>query len=107
MLDRNTDGCMVSIININNSMKEPAHGSQNCNTSQILIFGGCVKVRASLHTRVIIRDNTILYHIDARAFLPRYEGSCMVYRPKSKTIEVIKHPFLTSITKCELLIKDT
>ena len=73
---------MVSIININNGIKEPTHGYQNCNTSQILIFGGYVKVRESLYTRVIIWVNTILNHIDTREFLPRYEGSCNVYRPK-------------------------
>ena len=38
--------CMVSIININNDdIKEPTCGYQNCNTSQILIFGGYVRVR--------------------------------------------------------------
>ena len=30
---------MVSIININNGVKEPIHRYQNRNTSQILIFG--------------------------------------------------------------------
>ena len=35
--------CMVPIININSSSKEPTCGYQNCNTSQIFIFGGYVK----------------------------------------------------------------
>ena len=42
--------CMESLINIDNGIKEPTHGYQNCNTSQILIFGGYVKVRESLYT---------------------------------------------------------
>ena len=32
--------CTVSIININNGIKDPTCGYQNCNTSQILIFSG-------------------------------------------------------------------
>ena len=43
MLDQYISECMVSIININNGIEE--HGYQNCNTSQILIFGGYVKAR--------------------------------------------------------------
>ena len=56
--------------------------SQNCDTSGILIHGGYLKVRESLYARVIIWVNTILNHIDARAILPRCEGSCMIYKPK-------------------------
>ena len=34
-----------------------------------------------LHTQVINWVNTILvFHIDTRTILPRYEGFCMVYR---------------------------
>ena len=77
--------CMESLINIDNGIQEPTHGYQNCNTSQILIFGGYFKVRQSLYTRVIICINTILNHIDIRVILPRYDGSCMVYRPELKT----------------------
>ena len=35
--------CMVSIININHGIKEPTLRYQNCNTSQILIYGWYVK----------------------------------------------------------------
>ena len=63
--------CMESLINIDNGIKEPTHGYQNCNTSQILIFGGYVKVRESLYTWVIIYVNTILNHIDIRVILSR------------------------------------
>ena len=45
-------------------------------------FGGYVKVRKSLYTRVIIWVNTIPNHIDTRVILPRYESSCMGYRPE-------------------------
>ena len=81
MLDQYIGECMVSIININNGVKEPTHGYQNCNTNQILIFGGYVKVRESLYTQVIIWVNAILNYIDTRLTLPRYESSCMIYRP--------------------------
>ena len=37
-------------INNNNAIKEPTHGYRNCNTSQILVFGGYLKVRESLYT---------------------------------------------------------
>ena len=74
--------CIVSIININNSIKEPTHGYQNWNTSHILIFGGCVKVRDPLYTQVIIWVDAILNHIDTRANFPTYKSSSMVYRPK-------------------------
>ena len=57
-------------------------GYQNCNTSQIFIFGGHLKVRESLYTRVIIWVNTTLNHFDTRAILPEVESSCMVERPK-------------------------
>ena len=56
--------CMVSIINNNNGIKEPTHGYHNCNTNQILILDGYVKVRESLDIRVIIWVDTILNHID-------------------------------------------
>ena len=55
--------------------------------SQILIVGGCVKMRESLYNQIIIWINKdILNHIDTRTFWPRYEGSCMFYIP----INVIK-----------------
>ena len=54
MLDRYKGACMVSIININNGLKEPTHGYQNYNTGQILIFGGYVNMRKSLYIQVII-----------------------------------------------------
>ena len=67
--------CVLSKTNINNGIKELTRGYQFCDTSQILIFGGYVKGRESLHTLVIIWVNTIVNHIDTRATLPRYECS--------------------------------
>ena len=46
--------CMVSITDINNGIKEPTRGYQNCIASQILIYGGYLKFRESLYTQVII-----------------------------------------------------
>ena len=50
MLDQSKGGCMISIININNGIKEPTQGYQNCNTNQITIFGWYVRVREYLYT---------------------------------------------------------
>ena len=69
---------MVLIINI----KVPTRMYPNCNINQILIYGGYVKRRASLFIQVIIWVNFILNHIDSRMIIPRYESSCMVYRPE-------------------------
>jgi hypothetical protein len=44
----------VSLIHINNGIKESTHKYQNCNTIQLMIFGVYVKIRESLYTRVII-----------------------------------------------------
>ena len=49
MLNWHTCECMLSIININNGIKEFANGCQNCNTNQIFIVDGYVKMRESLH----------------------------------------------------------
>ena len=57
-----------------NGIKEPTRGYQNSNTSQIFIFGGYVKVRESLYTRVIIWVSNILDHSDTRAIFPGYES---------------------------------
>ena len=41
-----------------------------------------VKVRESLYICVVIWVNTILNHTDTGSLLPRYVGSCVVYRPE-------------------------
>jgi len=71
----------VSIININNDVKELTSRYQNCDINDILILGGYVKVRESLYVRVVVFwVQTILNYIDIREIFARYEGSCMVYR---------------------------
>ena len=48
MLDQYIDDeCVVSIISIDNGVKEPTRGYQNCNTNQILIFDKYVEVKKS------------------------------------------------------------
>ena len=74
--------CSGTDISINSGIEEPNHEYQNGDTSQILIFGEYVTVRESLYTRVVFWLNTILNHIDTRTILPKYEGCCMVHRPK-------------------------
>ena len=70
---------MVSMINIINGNKNLPVGIKIV----ISIQYGYLKEGESLYaTRAIIWMITILNHIDTRAALPRYEGSCMVYRPK-------------------------
>ena len=58
--------CMVESIINNNSMvsknlpmgiKGRIQGYQNCHPSQMLIFGGYLKVRGTLYTQVSIWDN--------------------------------------------------
>jgi hypothetical protein len=56
-------------------------GDQNCNTNQMLLFGGYIKVRESLHAQVNIWVNTILNYI----IIPRYENSRIEHRPKGKS----------------------
>ena len=93
----------MSIININNDILELTCGYQNCYTSQILIFCGYLKVREYLYTRVTIWVNAISNHIDTKAFLPRCQGSYMVYRPKWYWKQTMQsnHPYPTGIKKCK------
>ena len=64
MLDCFIGGCMVSISNINNGIKELSMYCQNCNINQMFIFDGYLKVRESWYTCIFIWINTILNHID-------------------------------------------
>ena len=47
-------------------MKEPTHGYQNCNTSQILIFGGYVKLREISVYLSFYLGQLIPFHTDTR-----------------------------------------
>ena len=89
-------------------IKEPTLQCHNCDSSQILIFSRYVKVTESLYARVIIWVNTILTHIDTRMLLPKYEGSCMAYRPKwYQNKNAITYPYPTGIKNYEILIIET
>ena len=58
--------------------------------------------------RVIGWVNTTLNHIDTRAILPAFEGSCLVYKLNSIKIKIFsKYPYPTDIEKCDILILDT
>jgi hypothetical protein len=48
---------MVSIININNGIKELTHGYQNYNTSETLIFDGNLKMREFLYISELISES--------------------------------------------------
>jgi hypothetical protein len=61
---------MVPIININNGIKEPTCGYQNCNTSQIFIFGEYVKVIKIIVYLNYYLVNTISNHSNTGAMLP-------------------------------------
>ena len=84
MLGHYIGGCMVSISNINNGIKEPTHGYQICNTNHIFILGGYLRLKKSLYTQVIIWISVILNHIDTKVILHRYDtcmkSCCMIYR---------------------------
>ena len=93
--------------NINNGLKEPSCGHQNCNISQILICGGVSQDERIFAYR---RMNTMLNHIDTRVILHRYEGSFMVYIYTHLydigSKNVVKYPYSIGITKSEILILD-
>ena len=93
---------------INNGIKQPTCRYQNCNTSQILIFGGYVKVRESSYTRVIIWVNTIPDHIDTRMFCLGMKTLAWYIDPNGiENKYTVKYPYPTGIKKCEILIIDT
>ena len=93
---------MVSIININYGIKEPTCGYQNCDTSQILIFGGYPKVGVCMYTWVSICVNTILNHIDiylSLKVLAWYIDPNGIGNTKS-----VKYPYPTGIKNGGILI---
>ena len=66
------------------SIKEPTHSwvSKNCDTSEILMFGGCLKVRESLYLWVNITSMLTLGYalmVYVRALL-LYVSDCIVWR---------------------------
>ena len=92
-----------------NGVKEHTRGHQGCNTNQILVLGGNLTTRESLYARVSIGVGITLNHIGTRVILSRYEGSCMLYRPKwyPKKKQPFIYPYHAGIKNCEILIIDT
>lgn len=76
--------CMISLINTNYGIIEFTCEYQIRSTNQILIFGGYVEVKVSVYPQVFSWINTILDYIDTRIILSRYEGFCMICRPKQE-----------------------
>ena len=67
----------------NGGIKEPMHGCQFCNTTQILIYLYFCIVSENLYTRVIIWINTILNHVDMITVLHnKTQLQCRVPFPK-------------------------
>jgi hypothetical protein len=75
---------------MNNDIKEPTHGYQNCNTSEIIdIWWVCQGERIFVYLSYYLDQ----YHSkpsDMRAIWPRYLGSCMVYT-KTENKNTVKH----------------
>ena len=92
--------CMVSIINITNSTKEPTRGYQYCKSIQNIDLWWVCQGERIFYTRVDIWIDTILIHVNSSTILYEYEGSCMVYilewYPKQN---IVKYPFPTIIKK--------
>jgi len=82
MLDQHLRECTVLRININNSIKEPTSGYQNYSTNQRLILDGYLKVRKPFYAQVSSWVRSVLNHNNTRAILLRYEGVCMIFKPK-------------------------
>ena len=91
ILDRFIGECMVSISTFNGV------GIIIMMPVIYLQFGGYLKWRESWYSKVNW-DNVILNYIDFRTTLPRYEGSCIIYRPEwSQKHNAIKY---MSILNC-------
>ena len=69
MLNWYIDKCMVSIININSSIKECTHGYQIVDANQRLILGGYLKVREFLFAHDIIWVHIIINPIETHGLV--------------------------------------
>lgn len=65
---------------MNNGIKNSICGYQNCDINQIMVFGGCIKMKITLYNGVINLVNTVLNLIDTIAIIPRHESSCTVHK---------------------------
>ena len=85
---------------------QPTHGSQYCNTYQILICDGYVKSRESLYTKPIIGINIISNYVDIIVVLLSMRVLVMYINLNEILKNTTKYPYPTSIKKCEFLIID-
>ena len=104
MLDRYICECMVLIININKGIKESTCGYQKCNTSHILIYSWCVKVRESLHTQLIVWVNAVLNHIDTRMILLGVKILAWLIDPNDTEPKTLSNTHANTHKKYEILI---
>jgi hypothetical protein len=104
MLDRYTCECMVSIINIDNGIKEPTRGHQNCNANKTLVFNGCIKVRESLYTQLLFGSIPVLTMLIV--FLGMIVFAWYIDPHGIENKSIIKYPYPTSIKICEFIIID-
>jgi hypothetical protein len=90
-------------------IKDSTHGYQNYNTSQILMFGGYVKVKESLYTRVNIWVGTILKYIDTivQLYLSKKVLAWCINLNYIKNKDAVKYLKPTVIKKFHILIIDT
>ena len=83
-------------------------GYPHCHISQMLMFGGFVKARESLYTRVTVWVSTILYHVDNSAMSPKCPGSCMLFISYwFWNRNIVEYPYPVGIHKCKIFIIDT
>ena len=71
---------MVSIVNINECIKKPTRGHLNCNTSQVLLFDGMSRWENLCVPELSFVSILLCSILMWRPNLPRFEGSCIVYR---------------------------
>ena len=64
-------------------------------------------MRESLYSQIIIWVNNTLYRIGSRVIVPRWEGSCMIYRPEWYKKNVVEYPHPIGTKVCEILSIDS
>ena len=93
MLDQYIRKCLVSIINIDNGITKHTRGYQNCNTCQVLMFSGYVKVRDYFKSPVIMRSRpfqtilTLAWCYLGMKVIARYTGSTLFCRIINKSLK--------------------
>ena len=102
----NIGECMVSIINVNNGIKEPICGYQTCNTNQTIDIWWACQGEGILYTWLITWVNTILNHIDTRVILPTHEVLAMYIDLNGVETNILSNTH-THIHTCEKNMKSS